>query len=108
MILIGVFTAVTAFFIDTGVDLLSGVKLTVLTNSISKYNNISDVNGEGTLAYSGLILFGFNVSFVFVSSLMVVYLEPLAAGSGIPEIKVRNMTKRDHRLKIEIIRFSVT
>ena len=92
MIFIGIFTAITAFLIDLGVDALSSLKLDQLTRSNLKFNNISEVDNvesKGTLAYSALILFAFNVAFVSVSSLMVVYLEPLAAGSGIPEIKVR-------------------
>ena len=94
MIFIGIFTAITAFMIDLGVDFLSSSKLDQLSNSILMFNNISEVGNvesKGTLAYSALILFAFNVAFVLVSSLMVVYLEPLAAGSGIPEIKVRKV-----------------
>ena len=45
------------------------------------------------------MVFSFNVVFVLLSGLMVVYLEPLAAGSGIPEIKVRNNTFSKKGLK---------
>ena len=34
-----------------------------------------------------MILFAFNIGFIAISSCMVVFIEPLAAGSGIPEIK---------------------
>ena len=34
-----------------------------------------------------MILFVFNIGFIAISSCMVVFIEPLAAGSGIPEIK---------------------
>ena len=39
------------------------------------------------LTKSSMILFAFNIGFIAISSCMVVFIEPLAAGSGIPEIK---------------------
>ena len=53
MILIGILTACTAFFIDCGVDFLSEVKLDALIESASKYNNLTDTVSDGKLAYSG-------------------------------------------------------
>ena len=41
---------------------------------------------KGCLALSLLELLAFNLSFVFIAS-MLVLIEPVAAGSGIPEIK---------------------
>ena len=53
MILIGILTACTAFFIDCGVDFLSEVKLDALIESAQKYNNLTDTESDGKLAYSG-------------------------------------------------------
>ena len=53
MILIGILTACTAFFIDCGVDFLSEVKLDALIDSAQKYNNLTDTVSDGKLAYSG-------------------------------------------------------
>jgi hypothetical protein len=40
VILIGITTAIVAFFIDVGVDFFSGVKLQILQESIEQFNNV--------------------------------------------------------------------
>ena len=68
---------------------MSGVKLNVTIGSIltCSENGSSTQYNASCLAKSAGILFAFNLGFVLLSSCMVVFIEPLAAGSGIPEIK---------------------
>ncbi|GAB1289231.1 Chloride channel protein [Apodemus speciosus] len=47
---------------------------------------VEECSQKGCLALSLLELLGFNLTFVFLASLLVL-IEPVAAGSGIPEIK---------------------
>lgn len=78
--LIGVCTGLVAFFIDTIVKLLSKSKLHLVDESIK-----SCVTG-GCLVLPLAILVLFNAAFVLVASCLTAF-EPVAAGSGIPEIK---------------------
>jgi len=91
---IGVFTALVAFFIDTVIRYLTDWKLETVSRLMT---NCSSYDCVPSSLFS---LVGFNVMFVLVATLLVVYGEPLAAGSGIPEIKcylngvkVRNVTR---------------
>ncbi|XP_053379304.1 H(+)/Cl(-) exchange transporter 6-like [Mercenaria mercenaria] len=78
--LIGVSTGLVAFFIDTIVKQLSKLKFTTVDHSIQICSE------DGCLAVSLLIMVLFNAGFVFIATCLTVY-EPVAAGSGIPEIK---------------------
>uniref|UniRef100_H2Z663 Chloride channel protein n=1 Tax=Ciona savignyi TaxID=51511 RepID=H2Z663_CIOSA len=91
---IGFLTAMIAFGIDTVIRYLTEWKITTVTNSmrVCEHNNC--------IGTSLLLLASFNLAFVLIAALLVVYGEPLAAGSGIPEIKcylngvkVRNVTR---------------
>jgi len=78
--LVGVLTAVVALFIDQVVKVLTTLKLTTVDHSITQYAD------EGYLVISLLILLAFSLFFVFIAAMMT-YIEPVSAGSGIPEIK---------------------
>ena len=90
--IIGVLTALVAFFIDFVVKNLTHVKLMLVSNCMDM--------GKQYWALPLLILCAFNLVFVAVAAFLVVFGEPLAAGSGIPEIKcylngvkVQNVTR---------------
>ncbi|XP_002740900.1 H(+)/Cl(-) exchange transporter 6 [Saccoglossus kowalevskii] len=78
--LIGVFTGMVAFFIDYFVKLLNKWKFSSVETSVLACGQ------HGCLVLSLLLLIAFNGGFVLISSCLVA-LEPVAAGSGIPEIK---------------------
>lgn len=78
--MIGFLTGMVALFIDSIVKLLSSIKFSVVEESISMCSK------DGCLVLSLLILLLFNVGFVVIASCLVVT-EPVAGGSGIPEIK---------------------
>nr|XP_039270585.1 chloride transport protein 6-like [Styela clava] len=78
---IGVLTAVVAFFIDYFVKLLSEWKLDTVNS------RLHTCEGTGCVAICLCLLLAFNISFVIIAASFVVFGEPLAAGSGIPEIK---------------------
>ncbi|XP_034393535.1 chloride transport protein 6 isoform X2 [Cyclopterus lumpus] len=67
-------------FVDFFVSLFSKIKFTVVGDSVEKCSD------KGCLPLSLLELLAFNMTFVFIAS-MLVLIEPVAAGSGIPEIK---------------------
>ncbi|KAL8597704.1 Chloride transport protein 6 [Nucella lapillus] len=78
--LIGFLTALVALFIDVVVRHLSDLKFSTIDHSIQQCGQ------EGCLVVSLIYLLLFNVGFVIIASALVVY-EPVAGGSGIPEIK---------------------
>ncbi|XP_048773675.2 H(+)/Cl(-) exchange transporter 6-like isoform X2 [Ostrea edulis] len=78
--MIGFLTGMVALFIDLIVNLLSSVKFSVVDDSISQCSK------DGCLVLSLLYLLLFNVGFTIIASFLVVT-EPVAGGSGIPEIK---------------------
>ncbi|XP_066873373.1 H(+)/Cl(-) exchange transporter 6 isoform X4 [Kogia breviceps] len=67
-------------FVDFFVRLFTQLKFGVVQASVEECSQ------KGCLALSLLELLGFNLTFVFFASLLVL-IEPVAAGSGIPEIK---------------------
>ncbi|XP_025780740.1 chloride transport protein 6 [Puma concolor] len=77
---IGVCTGLVGLFVDFFVRLFSQLKFGVVQTSVEECSQ------KGCLALSLLELLGFNLTFVFLASLLVL-IEPVAAGSGIPEIK---------------------
>uniref|UniRef100_A0A665UMD7 Chloride channel protein n=1 Tax=Echeneis naucrates TaxID=173247 RepID=A0A665UMD7_ECHNA len=67
-------------FVDFFVRLFTKVKFSLVSDSVEKCSN------KGCLPLSLLELLAFNMTFVFIASVFVL-IEPVAAGSGIPEIK---------------------
>uniref|UniRef100_A0A8C3G8L5 Chloride channel protein n=1 Tax=Cyclopterus lumpus TaxID=8103 RepID=A0A8C3G8L5_CYCLU len=80
MFAIGVTVGLVGLFVDFFVSLFSKIKFTVVGDSVEKCSD------KGCLPLSLLELLAFNMTFVFIAS-MLVLIEPVAAGSGIPEIK---------------------
>ncbi|XP_034029023.1 chloride transport protein 6 [Thalassophryne amazonica] len=77
---IGVAVGLVGLFVDFFVHLFTDIKLTLVARSVE------ECNGKACLALSLLELMGFNLTFTLIASVLVL-IEPLAAGSGIPEIK---------------------
>ncbi|XP_008413138.1 chloride transport protein 6 isoform X2 [Poecilia reticulata] len=77
---IGVTVGLLGLFVDFFVHLFTKIKFSVVADSIEKCTD------RGCLSLSLLELLTFNMLFVFIASLLVL-IEPVAAGSGIPEIK---------------------
>ncbi|XP_072442536.1 H(+)/Cl(-) exchange transporter 6 isoform X2 [Chiloscyllium punctatum] len=77
---IGACTGLVGLFIDYFVHLFSDLKYQIIGKSVE------DCSERGCLALSLLEILAFNMGFVFLASLFVL-IEPVAAGSGIPEIK---------------------
>uniref|UniRef100_F6TXL1 Chloride channel protein n=1 Tax=Callithrix jacchus TaxID=9483 RepID=F6TXL1_CALJA len=77
---IGVCTGLVGLFVDFFVRLFTQLKFAVVQTSVEECSQ------KGCLALSLLELLGFNLTFVFLASLLVL-IEPVAAGSGIPEVK---------------------
>ncbi|XP_028670200.2 H(+)/Cl(-) exchange transporter 7 [Erpetoichthys calabaricus] len=78
---IGIFTGLVACFIDIVVEKLSDLKYHAVKQSIVKFTE------AGGLCISLILWATLNAAFVLVGSLMVAFIEPVAAGSGIPQIK---------------------
>lgn len=77
---IGVTVGLVGLFVDFFVHLFIKIKFTLVGDSIEKCSD------KGCLPLSLLELLAFNMIFVFIASVLVL-IEPVAAGSGIPEIK---------------------
>ncbi|XP_021372937.1 chloride transport protein 6-like [Mizuhopecten yessoensis] len=78
--LVGFLTGMVALFIDFVVKKLTKLKFDTVEDSILQCSE------DGCLVVPLLYLLLFNVGFVIVASCLVV-IEPIAGGSGIPEIK---------------------
>uniref|UniRef100_A0A8C4DIY4 Chloride channel protein n=1 Tax=Dicentrarchus labrax TaxID=13489 RepID=A0A8C4DIY4_DICLA len=79
--LIGFLTGLIACFIDIVVEELAGIKYQVVKQNIEKFTE------AGGLSISLILWAVFNSAFVMVGAIIVAYFEPIAAGSGIPQIK---------------------
>ncbi|XP_062396516.1 H(+)/Cl(-) exchange transporter 6 isoform X2 [Sardina pilchardus] len=77
---IGVSIGVVGLFVDFFVRLFTQLKFSVVGKSVEECSE------KGCLALSLLELLAFNMTFIFIASVLVL-VEPVAAGSGIPEIK---------------------
>uniref|UniRef100_A0A3Q1KBU7 Chloride channel protein n=1 Tax=Anabas testudineus TaxID=64144 RepID=A0A3Q1KBU7_ANATE len=77
---IGVTVGLVGLFVDFFVHLFTKIKFSVVGDSVERCSD------KGCLPLSLLELLAFNMSFVFIASVLVL-IEPVAAGSGIPEIK---------------------
>ena len=80
---IGVCTAMVAIFIDFGVKRLERIRLDLLTDTYADEQ-------AGTALFRGQALLSYiacSCAYVAIASFLVAYVEPVAGGSGIPEIK---------------------
>uniref|UniRef100_A0AAQ5ZQK6 Chloride channel 6 n=1 Tax=Amphiprion ocellaris TaxID=80972 RepID=A0AAQ5ZQK6_AMPOC len=79
---IGVTVGLVGLFVDFFVRLFTNIKFTLglVLTSVEKCSD------KGCLSLSLLELLAFNLIFIFIASVLVL-IEPVAAGSGIPEIK---------------------
>uniref|UniRef100_A0A673VKR5 Chloride voltage-gated channel 7 n=1 Tax=Suricata suricatta TaxID=37032 RepID=A0A673VKR5_SURSU len=101
--MIGILTGLVACFIDIVVENVAGLKYRVVKDNIDKFTE------RGGLSFSLLLWATLNSAFVFVGSAIVAFVEPVAAGSGIPQIKCfLNGVKIPHvvRLKTLVIKVS--
>ncbi|XP_069726213.1 H(+)/Cl(-) exchange transporter 7 [Phaenicophaeus curvirostris] len=99
--MIGILTGLVACFIDIVVEKLAGLKYRVVKGNIDKFTE------KGGLSFSLLLWATLNASVVMVGSVIVAFIEPVAAGSGIPQIKCYlNGVKIPHvvRLKTLVIK----
>lgn len=81
--LIGVFTACIAVIVDVGIEQLSNIKLDLVRKYMLKCLNKETCS----VLIPWLVWTGLNIAFCIVATVVVAFVEPVAAGSGIPEIK---------------------
>ncbi|XP_077591239.1 H(+)/Cl(-) exchange transporter 7 [Stigmatopora nigra] len=79
--LIGFLTGLIACFIDIVVEQLAGIKYRVVKENIDRFTEV------GGLSLSLILWAVLNSGFVMMGAIIVAFLEPIAAGSGIPQIK---------------------
>ncbi|XP_061703122.1 H(+)/Cl(-) exchange transporter 7 [Syngnathoides biaculeatus] len=79
--LIGFLTGLIACFIDIVVEQLAGIKYQVVKENIDRFTEV------GGLSLSLILWAVLNSVFVMVGAIIVAFFEPIAAGSGIPQIK---------------------
>uniref|UniRef100_A0A8C5AGM6 Chloride channel protein n=1 Tax=Gadus morhua TaxID=8049 RepID=A0A8C5AGM6_GADMO len=79
--LIGFLTGLIACFIDIMVEQLTGLKYYVVKENIEKFT------AGGGLSISLILWAVLNSAFVMVGAIIVAFFEPIAGGSGIPQIK---------------------
>ncbi|CAH1401842.1 unnamed protein product [Nezara viridula] len=80
-LLIGVCTAILGVIIDITIDVLSHIKYGYIKDYIDHCLT------EDCLYVPYLVWLGFNVGIVLIGSFLVAFVEPVAAGSGIPQVK---------------------
>uniref|UniRef100_A0A671PJL1 Chloride channel protein n=1 Tax=Sinocyclocheilus anshuiensis TaxID=1608454 RepID=A0A671PJL1_9TELE len=79
--LIGFLTGLIACLIDIAVEKLAGYKYSAVKQNIEKFTEF------GGLSISLILWAVLNSAFVMVGAIAVAFFEPIAAGSGIPQIK---------------------
>lgn len=79
--LIGLLTGLIACLIDITVEKLAGLKYFAVKQNIEKFTEL------GGLSLSLILWAVLNSAFVMVGAIIVAFFEPIAAGSGIPQIK---------------------
>uniref|UniRef100_UPI0037E745F5 H(+)/Cl(-) exchange transporter 7 isoform X2 n=1 Tax=Semicossyphus pulcher TaxID=241346 RepID=UPI0037E745F5 len=79
--LIGFLTGLIACFIDIAVEELAGQKYKVVKKNIDNFTE------AGGLSISLILWVVLNSAIAMVGSIIVAFFEPIAAGSGIPQIK---------------------
>ncbi|XP_050316045.1 H(+)/Cl(-) exchange transporter 7 isoform X2 [Anthonomus grandis grandis] len=80
-LLIGMCTALVACIIDISIEELSQRKYAKLSSMVDQYVT------EGSLYIPYFTWVLFNIGPVLLGSILVAYVEPIAAGSGIPQVK---------------------
>ncbi|KAI5723524.1 hypothetical protein M8J76_007564 [Diaphorina citri] len=78
--LIGVLTACIGIFIDISIEFIAVFKYSTLKRYL-------DNSGNTGMLVPLAVWLGFNIVPVLIGSLLVVYVEPVALGSGIPQVK---------------------
>ncbi|XP_019395598.1 PREDICTED: H(+)/Cl(-) exchange transporter 7 [Crocodylus porosus] len=100
--MIGILTGLVACFIDIVVEKLAGLKYKVVKDNIDKFTE------KGGLSFSLLLWATLNSSVVMVGSIIVAFIEPVAAGSGIPQIKCYlNGVKIPHVVRLKTLMVKV-
>ncbi|XP_061761140.1 H(+)/Cl(-) exchange transporter 7 isoform X2 [Nerophis ophidion] len=79
--LIGFLTGLIACFIDIVVEQLAGIKYQVVKENIERFTEV------GGLSISLILWAVLNSIIVMAGAIIVAFFEPIAAGSGIPQIK---------------------
>ncbi|XP_063618569.1 H(+)/Cl(-) exchange transporter 7 [Cydia splendana] len=79
-LLIGIITALIAFVIDVSIEEFSEIKYRELKKSV-------DAHLPHRMYVPYLLWVLSNICIVFIGSVLVAYVEPVAAGSGIPQVK---------------------
>ncbi|XP_068606085.1 H(+)/Cl(-) exchange transporter 7 [Brachionichthys hirsutus] len=79
--LIGFLTGLIACFIDIVVEEMAGIKYQVIKENIETFTEV------GGLSISLILWVVLNSAFVMVGAIIVACFEPIASGSGIPQIK---------------------
>ncbi|XP_037545453.1 H(+)/Cl(-) exchange transporter 7 [Nematolebias whitei] len=79
--MIGILTGLIACFIDVVVEEVAGIKYKVIRENIVQFTE------AGGLSISLILWTVLNCVFVMVGAIMVACVEPIAGGSGIPQIK---------------------
>ncbi|XP_066926513.1 H(+)/Cl(-) exchange transporter 7-like [Clytia hemisphaerica] len=98
MLVIGLLTAFVAVGIDISIEQLAGWKYQIIKHQLDKCLDSSCL----ALPYAMWVCL--NCAFVLFATLMVVYAEPVAAGSGIPQIKCYlNGVKIPHVVRIKTL-----
>ncbi|KAJ9449901.1 Chloride channel protein C [Diplonema papillatum] len=84
LMMIGLLTGVIAFGIDKGIEFLSDQKWDIVGDQME-----TDPTHPGDVPFTApyFLFSGINLFLGLIATLIVVYIEPLAAGSGIPEVK---------------------
>ncbi|XP_068099565.1 H(+)/Cl(-) exchange transporter 7 [Hyperolius riggenbachi] len=96
--MIGILTGLIACFIDIMVEQLADVKYHIVKTNIDKFTE------KGGLSFSLLLWAALNGIIVLVGSLLVAFIEPVAAGSGIPQIKCfLNGVKIPHVVRLKTL-----
>ncbi|KAJ6656012.1 hypothetical protein lerEdw1_004597 [Lerista edwardsae] len=96
--MIGILTGLVACFIDIVVENLARLKYRVVKENIDKFTVTSG------LSFCLLLWATLNAGFVMIGSLIVAFVEPVAAGSGIPQIKCYlNGVKIPHVVRLKTL-----
>ncbi|XP_042197047.1 H(+)/Cl(-) exchange transporter 7 isoform X2 [Callorhinchus milii] len=99
---IGIFTGLIACFIDIVIEIVAGIKYKVIKENIDKSTE------GGGLSISLVLWAALNAAFVMFGSFMVAFIEPAAAGSGIPQIKCYlNGVKVPHVVRLKTLAVKV-
>eukprot|EP00794_Sanderia_malayensis_P009333 gene9333-10316_t len=104
MFVIGVGTALVAVSIDISIEQLADWKYSLIKKLLDIASDLDKCLRKGCLALPYSLWIGIDVAFVLIAALLVVYGEPVAAGSGIPQIKCYlNGVKIPHVVRIKTL-----